>query len=136
MRRAGFTLVEALVCIAVIAILAALLLPAMARAKENARQAYCISNLRQLTLAVFSYTDENDGVFPAQPIAEGGAYDGVPVRAAGGDGLNYYDLTTPNLGNANAWLCPSAYHTAAGHVGYMAYHMNGWIITTNGLPDT
>lgn len=133
MRRAAFTLIELLVCIAVIGILAALLLPVIAKAKENAHQAYCISNLRQLALGVFIYADDNENVFPAQPLATGGASDGVPIRAAGGDGVNYYDLIMPNIANPKVWLCLSTHRTVAGQLGHMSYHMNGLVITTNGL---
>jgi prepilin-type processing-associated H-X9-DG protein/prepilin-type N-terminal cleavage/methylation domain-containing protein len=126
-REAGFTLVELLVVIATIAILAALLLPTLSRAKENARQTKCASNLRQIALGVFIYADEQNDTFPDQPG------DGRPVRAAGGDGKNYYDLLMPALDNSHVWDCPSAHLTEAGHVGYMSYHMNGLIITTNGL---
>ena len=50
-RRSGFTLIELLVVIAIIAILAAILFPVFARARENARKAQCISNMKQLALA-------------------------------------------------------------------------------------
>jgi len=63
-RRKGFTLVELLVVIAIIALLAALLLPALARAKESGRRASCINNLHQLDLALRLYADANDGFFP------------------------------------------------------------------------
>ena len=58
----GFTLIELLVVIALIAILAALLLPAMARAKERGRRAQCISNLRQFGIAHMIYAEDNRGI--------------------------------------------------------------------------
>src|SRR5689334_20819517 len=61
--KSAFTLVELLVVIAVIGILAALLLPALGSAKEKARSANCISNLRQWAITWKIYTDENQGSF-------------------------------------------------------------------------
>ena len=60
----GFTLIELLVVIAIIAILAALLLPGLARAKQQAQGVQCISNLKQLTLAWIMYTGDNRGFLP------------------------------------------------------------------------
>ena len=60
----GFTLIETLMCMAVLAILALILLPAIQRVRGNARQTTCASNLRQVHSGVMRYVLENDGRFP------------------------------------------------------------------------
>jgi len=62
--RKGFTLIELLVVIAIIALLAALLLPALRSARETAKNASCINNVRQIGVALLSFTDDHDDWFP------------------------------------------------------------------------
>jgi prepilin-type N-terminal cleavage/methylation domain-containing protein/prepilin-type processing-associated H-X9-DG protein len=62
--REGFTLIELLVVIAIIAILASLLLPALAKAKEAGRCAVCKNNMRQITLGILLYADDNAEYYP------------------------------------------------------------------------
>jgi len=68
-KRNGFTLVELLVVIAIIALLMAILLPALNKARELGKRAVCLSNVKQLTLAWVVYSDENEGYIPASDIS-------------------------------------------------------------------
>jgi len=95
--RRAFTLIELLVVIAVIGILAALLLPSLARAKEKGRQTYCINSVRQQSLAVLMYADENQGFLP--PTA---------YENSDGDEVDWPTLLDPYLNYvAKIHLCPT-----------------------------
>lgn len=92
MHRRGFTLIELLVVIAIIAILAAILFPVFARAREKARQSACLSNLKQIALAVQMYADDHDEVLPFY---------------MGPWGQTWYDDIAPYMKNTAITVCPS-----------------------------
>jgi prepilin-type N-terminal cleavage/methylation domain-containing protein/prepilin-type processing-associated H-X9-DG protein len=73
----GFTLIELLVVIAIIALLMSVLVPALKKARDQARKVICLSNLRQISTGVLGYTVENEGKFPTHNI------DGNPVAMKG-----------------------------------------------------
>ncbi len=65
----GFTLIELLMVIAVIAVLSALLLPALSSARDKSRKAACLSNLRQIGIAIHGYAQDHEGMIPYGPVA-------------------------------------------------------------------
>lgn len=95
-REDAFTLIELLVVIAIIAILAALLLPTLARAKEKGRQTYCLNSTHQQALAIHMYASDNHDFLP--PVA---------YFDANGNQTNWPDLLNPYLQSIRIHLCPS-----------------------------
>src|SRR5687768_3857109 len=92
-NRSAFTLIELLVVIAVIALLAAILFPVFARARENARRASCQSNLKQIGIGLMQYTQDYDERFP--------------VRLATGGNGNYVVPIMPYVKSVQVFKCPS-----------------------------
>lgn len=80
--RSAFTLIEMLVVIAIIALLASLLTPAVTGALERAKRTQCLSNLRQIGNLIHSYAVENDGRMPASGVYQGGRRNGFASRLA------------------------------------------------------
>jgi prepilin-type N-terminal cleavage/methylation domain-containing protein/prepilin-type processing-associated H-X9-DG protein len=117
----AFTLIELLVVIAIIAILAAMLLPALARAKEKARAIQCLNGERQLTLAWRIYTDDNRGLLPYatengyQPATRAstwvtGKMDYNPANRSNWDpatDILQSPLRYSGADNPGIWKCPS-----------------------------
>lgn len=102
MRR-GFTLIELLVVIAIIAILAAILFPVFAKAREKARQASCLSNVKQISLGIMQYAQDYDEMLPI--YAEAGPTVPWPSGSLG----NPYWIVQiyPYVKNVQVFNCPS-----------------------------
>ena len=120
MNKKAFTLIELLVVIAIIGILAAFLVPTFGRARENARQAQCSNNLRNIGLAIHMYIDDHGGKFPLRDPPGSGYWD----RAA---------LFGPYIDDDSVLKCPSyKYHN--GSWDHHSYGFNDWGL--NELIDT
>jgi len=93
-QRRAFTLIELLVVIAIIAILAAILFPVFAQAREKARSISCVSNLKQLSLSVLMYSQDYDEMFP------------TGLQDSWWD-CTWYRITAPYVKSTQVFRCPS-----------------------------
>ncbi|RYX86380.1 DUF1559 domain-containing protein [bacterium] len=97
----AFTLIELLVVIAIIAILAAILFPVFARARENARRSSCMSNLKQIGLGIMQYTQDYDERFPCSRIAQANV-NGVNLPE-----VPWHAVIQPYVKSTQLFACPS-----------------------------
>jgi len=118
-RRRGFTLIELLVVIAIIGILAAMVFPVFARARESARKVVCLSNVKNIALAVQMYLNDYDGLWPRETRAEVNEFAHPanptatnPCALQAGTKMNPYleqiVILDEYVRNRDVWVCPSA----------------------------
>jgi prepilin-type N-terminal cleavage/methylation domain-containing protein/prepilin-type processing-associated H-X9-DG protein len=121
-QRKGFTLIELLVVIALIAILAAILFPVFAQARDKARQTTCLSNTKQMALAILQYTQDYDETFPRDTLD--------------GQKTFWMDYVQPYCKSEAIWRCPSRSTTVYPRVNsgrandFTAYGINWFFLGT------
>ncbi len=101
--RRAFTLIELLVVIAIIALLAAILFPVFARARENARKSSCSNNLKQIGLGLMQYQQDFDGYYPGSEQV----IDANPTRR-----MSWPSIMLPYIKNGQVFVCPSGEKSA------------------------
>ncbi|MCM8820408.1 MAG: type II secretion system GspH family protein [Candidatus Omnitrophica bacterium] len=111
-RKMGFTLIELLVVVAIIAILAAMLLPALSQARERARASRCLNNLKQLGTAFYLYLDNYNEYFPPLNINTTESFywpEAIhPYVSQRGDiGISQYKFRDNVRSFNTVWFCPS-----------------------------
>jgi len=134
--RGAFTLVELLVVVAIIALLAAILVPVFGVARENARRTQCLNNMKQIGMALIQYAQDNDETLPLQGVpgtfvASGNQYGAdINLFFAPTSPPNYFGALLPYVKNRQVFICPDEQpSTMAGTIptvdGDTAYMGNG-----------
>ena len=137
-KRGGFTLIELLVVVAIISLLAAILFPIFARARENARRTSCLSNMKQIGIGVMMYVQDYDERYPQNYWNAGyPGYPGVPQDDPSMPGYKYtvscgssgcqgnfviwMDMIYPYIKSTQVFVCPSKHQSSI----YASYGYSG-----------
>jgi len=134
-RSAAFTLIELLVVIAIIAILAAVLFPVFAQAREKARQTACLSNVKQMATAVAMYTQDYEETLPYHAKDSS---DFLNENNYSGFGVNWAYQLYPYIKNKRVYICPSAVLqdgvSDQGTFPMITYQGNAVVLSQKGTP--
>jgi len=129
--KRAFTLIELLVVIAIISILAAILFPVFARARENARRTSCMSNLKQIGLGIMQYIQDYDEKFPRNAVVHGASVPFASNPAYSGATHLWWHEIFPYVKSTQIFVCPSSdstwvgdYYPKRGSSSYAPYGYN------------